>query len=326
MRKLASIQRITDIKPNPNADSIETLTVLGWNVTEKKNKFAVGDLCIYFEIDSILPQLPEFSFMEKHQYILRTIRLRGQLSQGLCGGLDILPDGLNIQEGMDVTELLGIKKFERKIPVDMEGISRGYFPTIVGKTDETRVQSCPQLLNEFAGKRVAFTQKIEGTSASYVNDQGDIHICSHTHSMIESEASIYWKMEKKYNISKILKQEGHFAIQGEITGPDIDGNQMGLLELDFFVFKVFNNDTQSYLSIDEMVAFCERNRLKHVPILAYNIAFDFTIEELLELAKGNYQPSGKKQEGIVIVPMQPCYSEELCGNLSMKVINNEYLL
>jgi RNA ligase (TIGR02306 family) len=100
MRKLASVQRIINIEPIKNADSIEVVSVLGWKVVAKKGDFQVGDLVIYFEIDSILPKLPEFDFMEKHSYILRTIRM-----QGLCWVADTLPRGLEIYEGLDVTEL-----------------------------------------------------------------------------------------------------------------------------------------------------------------------------------------------------------------------------
>lgn len=326
MRKLASIQKVLHIEPVVNSDNLEVLTVLGWKVVARRNEFQVGDLVIYFEIDSILPELPQFEFLAKTKYRLKTQRLRGQLSQGLCWNVGILPSGVEIKEGLDVTELLGVTKYEEEIPEEMVGVSRGFHPKIVSKTGEVRVQSQPELLKEFMGKRVAFTQKIEGYSSSYINDNGNIHVCSHTHSLIEDTKSVYWQMAHKYNLIDTLKAIGNFSIQGEIAGPGIIGNPLGLQEVELFVFRVFDNDKQQYLGIEELREFCSKHNLQPVPLTYENVEFNFNTEELLEMAKGFYSPSGHPQEGVVIVPMKPTYSEVLCGNLSMKVINNDYLL
>ncbi|MDF2880148.1 MAG: 2-5 ligase [Clostridiaceae bacterium] len=325
MRKLASIQKITKLVPHFNADTLDIATILGWKCVVKKGQFKEGDLCIYFEIDSILPKIPEFEYMAINNYRLKTLRLRGQLSQGLCWTTDILPTSTEIFEGKDVTELLGVEKYEDEFPEEMIGVSRGYHPTIVSKTGEERVQSFPKLIDEFMGKKVAITTKIDGYSASYIKNNDDYHVCSHTHSLLKDENSVYWKMEKKYNIIEILKKAGNYSIQGEIAGPGIMKNKLGLKENELFVFRIFNNDTQSYLSPEELIDFCKKYGLKHVP-MKLNVTFEFTLEELLELAKGVYESSNHQREGIVIIPMIPCYSEILCSNLSMKVINNDYLI
>ena len=97
MRNLASIQRILSIR------SI-------------KGEFNVGDLCVYCEIDSLLPEKPEFEFLRKNNFRIRTLRLRGAISQGICFPLSILPEGIEVKEEMDVTDLLGIIKYDPPEP------------------------------------------------------------------------------------------------------------------------------------------------------------------------------------------------------------------
>ena len=112
MRKLASIQRIKSLEPIPGADAIDKATVLGWQLVVKKGEFQVGDPCVYCEIDCLMPQREEFAFLQPRGMHIRTVRLRGQYSQGICFPLAILPAGTPIDDGMDVTELLGITKYE----------------------------------------------------------------------------------------------------------------------------------------------------------------------------------------------------------------------
>jgi len=139
MRKLASIQRIKNLEPIAGADAIEKATVLGWQLVVKKGEFAIGDLCVYCEIDSRLPDRPEFEFLKARGMRIRTVRLRGQISQGICFPLSILPVYTDVQEDTDVTELLDITKYEPPIPAQLAGVAKGLFPSFIPKTDETRV-------------------------------------------------------------------------------------------------------------------------------------------------------------------------------------------
>lgn len=93
MRKLASIQKIIGLEPIEGADNIMKAKVLGWELVIKKGEYAVGDFCIYCEIDSVLPNKPEFEFLKSKNFRIRTIRLRGQISQGICFPLSMLPEG-----------------------------------------------------------------------------------------------------------------------------------------------------------------------------------------------------------------------------------------
>ena len=89
MRKLASIQKIVDLQPIPKADRIEVATIQGWQCVVKKGEFQVGDLCVYFEIDSLLPEKPVFEFMRDRKFRVRTIKLMKCVSMGLILPLSI---------------------------------------------------------------------------------------------------------------------------------------------------------------------------------------------------------------------------------------------
>lgn len=147
MRKLASIQKVIKVEPIPDADAIEMIQVLGWELVSKKGEFLPGQLCVYCEIDSFLPIAPEFEFLRKSCYRkmadgtegfrIKTVRLRSQLSQGIAFPMSILPEG-NYQEGDDVTDILNIVKYEPPIPACLDGIKKGDFPSFIPKSDETR--------------------------------------------------------------------------------------------------------------------------------------------------------------------------------------------
>lgn len=155
-RKLATFRKVTNLQPIPEADLIEVATVSGWEVVVKKGEFKVGDLGMYFEIDSFLDvSKPEFSFLAKHSRnwngktgaIIRTMKLKKQLSQGLL--LPVFPyfnkytsynifgvPFLDIPEetllGMDFTKELGVLKYERDIEetADENFLSRIYFQVV----------------------------------------------------------------------------------------------------------------------------------------------------------------------------------------------------
>ena len=157
MRRLASIQTVNAVEPIPNADAIEKIRVLGWWVVAKKGEHKPGDKVVYCEIDSLLPERPEFEFLRASSFKpaqtdaagaailpagfrIKTVKLRGQVSQGICFPLSILPPGAPTEEGADVTDLLGVRKWEPPLPVGMGGKVKGRFPGFLPKTDETRVQ------------------------------------------------------------------------------------------------------------------------------------------------------------------------------------------
>jgi len=341
MRKLASIQIIKEVKEHPNADRLEILSFnnIGWQCVSRKGEFKSGDFCIYFELDSLIPMKPWSQFLAKKDkpekpVRLRTVRLRGELSQGLAMPVNILMaykdqlDEWPLVEGTDVTEILGITKYEPIIPACLNGEVKGRRPSWLPKTDSDRIQSFPELIGEFQGKLVVIAQKIDGTSCSISYREGEKDVCGRNWSLKEGDNS-YWKVAKKYDVLGKLKEISektgiNYGIQGECIGPGIQKNRLALSDHELWVFDVRNLNEGKYLGFYERKEFCDRLQLQMVPTLQI-CRFEFaTIDELLELAKGKYS-SGQHQEGIVIRPVHEFYSNVLKGRASFKVINNEFL-
>lgn len=326
MRQLVTIQTVDNLIPIPNADNIEIAHVLGWQVVVKKGEFKIGDKCIYFEIDSVVPPLPEYEFLAARRYRVKTIRLRGELSQGLC--LPVPSEMASLDVGEDVTERMGVVKYDPPEISEGDGCSektRGGFPShLVSKTDEIRLQSKKRFLEEFNGVLVYSSVKCDGTSATFVMEDEELLVCSRNRAVKESENSKYWKMVYKYKINDILSEYPNYAIQGEICGPGIQENKLGLKELDLFVFNIKDIVKNRYLNYHDLILFCTENALNTVPIDNVFV-LSHTLAELLEMARGKY-PSGRHREGIVIRPIVETYSETLRGRASIKVINNDFLL
>jgi RNA ligase (TIGR02306 family) len=325
---LATIKIIDNLEPIENADAIEKATVEGWSVVVKKGEFQIGDLCVYIEIDTVAPEKPEFEFLRPRGFRIKTIRLKKVLSQGIVFPMSVLPHR-NYYIGEDVTDIIGITKYERPLDPALSGIAKGNFPGFISKTDETMIQSVKAVIEELKGNSYYISTKIDGTSATYFyHETKGYGACSRRLELCEGD-SIYWQMGAKHDLANKLKKyyDDHgiyLTIQGEIAGPGIQKNRLELKEHQFFVFNVFNITTGEYFDYYDMLDVCLELGLQTVPIEETGNCFGYTLEELLEKAKGNY-PSGQYKEGIVIRPMNEMYSDRLHGRLSFKVISNDFL-
>jgi len=334
-RKLATIRKIINIEPIDGADKIEVATVDGWKVVVKKDEFKIGELAIYCEIDSfisheIAPFLSKGKEPKEFEGIkgerLRTVRLRGQLSQGLL--LPIEPTCASIEsllfEGLDVTTPLGIIKWEPKIPAQLAGQVKGNFPEGVPKTDQERIQNVNRSTFDFY-RTLSWevTEKLHGSSCTfYVDGEGGFHVCSRNLDLKEDENNAYWKAARKYDIENKLKLAGlkNIAIQGELIGEGINGNQYKSV-LDFYVFDMYETETYTYATPQMRQILAEQLGLKHVPVLVNGYIFkdDESIQSLLTLAEGKSKLNDSNREGLVFKSMLP-------GNGSFKAISNEWLL
>ncbi len=349
MRKLASIQTVGAVEPIANADAIEKIRVLGWAVVVKKGDFKVGEKLIYCEIDSLLPERPEFEFLRGSSFKpcqtdasgqlvlpsgfrIRTVKLRGQVSQGICFPLSLLPAGVETNEGADVTAELGIVKWEPPVPVGLGGRVKGPFPAFLPKTDETRVQVLPQVLERHRGKKFYVTEKLDGTSFTAFLRQEEFGICSRNLWMDETDPSnvlarlaIQLKLEDKLRLAK--KRLGHdLAIQAEVIGPGIQGNKYQLSEVTLRVFNVLDIDRYTLLDHAAMNASLAEMQLESVPQLG-SIILGHTVDELVAFSEGvSILKSDVQREGIVLRPFQEEQDDEIGGRLSFKVINPKFLL
>ena len=334
-RKLASIQRILALEPIEGADFIERATVQGWSCVTRKGEFKVGYLCVYFEIDSMLPERDEFEFMKPRGMRVKTIRLKGQIAQGLA--LPIKKMGLNInylQEGDDVTGILGVKKYlrpgDKEARAKLNGYAKGTLPGFFRKTDEFRIQSYPKLLDDMAGMEVYQTTKLDGSSMSvYYNNKIDepFGVCSRNLNLKEDDQNSFWKVANQYNLRDKLTQLGvNIVVQGELCGPGVQHNPLELDDLDVYIFNAYYLDEGRYADLDELVSICNRLGLKTVPI-EKTYTFSHSLSSILEEAKGKYEGTKNPREGIVVRPCKSQLSPRLgYALLSMKCVSNDYLL
>lgn len=329
-RKLVSIQTVDAIAPIEGADNIQQARVMGWTVVIKKGEFAAGDPCVFFEIDSVLPAGPAWSeFLRARGHRVRTLRLRGVLSQGLALPVSILGDvDLAALRDHDLRERLGVTKYEPALP-DAKEIA-GPFPARVPKTDEIRLQSALGVLDELAGQDFYVTTKLDGTSATFVRDaDSGFTACTRNWALGRGENHV-WRLADRHALEEKLPVD--FAIQGEVCGPGIQKNRLGLPAVELFVFSVYDLRGARFLPHAEFVAFCAERGLRTVPVERVvqgdeARAFAHSLDYWLEAARGSYPGTKSRKEGIVVRPLVEQRSETLGGSrLSFKVINNDFLL
>lgn len=332
-RKLASIQLVAEIRPIEGADAIEVARINNWDVVVKKGEFKVGDFCIYCEIDSFLPIKEEFEFLRKSSYKkmagqegfrLKTIRLRGQLSQGLLLPIHVLPLGEVVSEGMDVTEMLGIVKYEPPIPAELAGKVRGNFPSFLRKTDEERVQNLTKFYDNWVEQELDFyvTEKLDGSSATFYINNGEFGVCSRNLDLAETEENTFWKVARELKIEEKLRASArNLAIQGELIGEGIQGNPYGIKGQTVKFFNVFDIDSQTYYGLPMFLAIMKHEfKLETVPVLTNLIMkLPKTIDEALAFADGKSVLNDKfDREGVVFRTMD--------RTISFKAISNTFLL
>ena len=342
-RKLASIQRIWKIEPIEGADRIELANVLGWQCVVNKGQFKPMDLAVYFEIDSFLPIREEFEFMRASSYRktdimgegfrLRTMKFRGQISQGLLLPISqFLELPSDIELGSDVTEILGVRKWEIEEKVTTGGTVIGTLPIDVPHTDETRVQAEPDLIGDFANMEYYITTKMDGSSHSVSIDEDGFHVTGHNYEYKDDGKSAFYDLVKRDNIKdkvrKYFEENGLklITLQGELCAPGIQQNRLKLTRPEWYVFTIRIDGKR--VGLRKMQEICDSLGLMMVPV--EEVGMDLpskypTVEALLERADGEY-PKGGRKEGIVIRPTEPIISERISSALSMKVVSNKYLL
>ena len=361
-RKLASVQRIKAIKPIEGADRIEIVQVLNWDCVAQKGEYQIGDMVIYFEIDSLLPDIPAFEFLKGsswsqklNKYKIRTHKFRGQISQGLVIPIRQLTEiynqinksalsSIDYDEGDDLTELLKIEKYEPPVSNGPLGdlIHHEWY---VPKTDEERVQVCaenvlPEYIKSEQGDWYE-SVKLDGTSCTAGLFE-DAFLIGGRNQWYKDE-NMYTTTVKKYITEEKLRAyhetTGMYVVfQGELCGPGIQCNRLGLKEKDWFIFNVFTSDTgkmDSYTKCDllNMLNICEYFGLKTVPLIPFEAKFDFktttdideTVENLLKCVdsikyRTFFDDASPNQiaEGVVFRMNDMSYS--------FKVISNKFLL
>lgn len=332
-RALATVERVMDVQPIPDADAIDVATVRGWKVVVKKGEFRPGDTCLYIEIDSLLPvRFPAFAFLEPRGvktveaedgssvtgHVLKTVKLRGQISQGL-----VLPWRGVEDTGADVTAILGIVKYEPPIPASLSGQIMGNFPTqFAPKTDAERVQN---LTGSFASLVEASgwvaTEKIDGTSVTFVKDPGTgkLRVASRNWELFPSEDLSSMKLARQLGLERILDRG--MAVQGEMYGEGIQGNPLGIKGHRLALFAVYQDRVQ-------LPVFAWPIELRELGVPVLPLTLPKTVEEVVAQVygmKSTISPQ-RQAEGLVWHAFDSSEFDVLDGRSCFKVINNAYLI
>lgn len=345
-RKLASIRNVNEIRPIEGADKIELALVDGWQCVVKKDEFKPGDPGVYFEIDSYLPIEERYEFLRKSSYKkipdqlqgqraegfrLKTVKLRGQISQGLILPLDLFPELKTTAAGTDVTEMLNVELYEPPVPANLAGQVRGKLPGFLKKTDEERIQNLPEYFTQYKDMAFECTEKIDGSSMTVYYTADDLGVCSRNLNLKEDEANTLWKVTNELELHKLLKElNKNMALQGEIAGEGIQKNPLKIKGQHFFLFNAWDIDKREHLPPEERMEifhFLEKRvPIKHVPVIspAMKVFEEYkTMGELLDFAVGkSLLNKDVHREGVVFKSLESIGREIV----SFKAISNKYLL
>ena len=324
MRKLASVQRVLEKKQIAGACLIEAYRVNGWWVVDKKDAYEVGDLVVYCEVDSWIPHtLAPFLTKPGHsprEYLgvkgerLRTVKLKGQISQGLL--LPIVED--NSEEGQDFSDILGIIKWEdTRYMANMD--ARGSFPDFIPKTDQERVQNLDRTLEKYYGQSFEVTVKRDGSSlTAFVNGEKS-GVCSRNVNLKETEDSAFWAAANSLSlIPKILSTGRNLALQGELMSQKIQGNYEKVQGIEWNCFDIYDIDARKYLLPKERRELCKQLNIPHIKVVEEDFVLCHNVDQLLEMAEGPGVNPGVKREGVVLKHNKT--------DFSFKAISNSYLL
>jgi RNA ligase (TIGR02306 family) len=335
-RKMATIRCIDELNPIEGADKIEVATVGGWKVVCQKGLYTVGDLAVYCEIDSFIPTtIAPFLTRDGHYpktyegvegERLKTVKLRGQISQGLLLPLKEMYGalrGLNDHfDGQDVSENLGIVKYEPPVSAQLAGIAKGSFPSQIPKTDQERCQNLKREISASIGTAFEVTEKLDGSSMTVYLLDGVFGVCSRNLDLKESEGNTFWKAARELDLeTKMRDTADNFAIQGELIGEGIQKNIYGIKGHEFHVYDMYDILVGAYMPPAQVSNNCEKFGLHHCPVLDDNcILTEYdTVDRLLELAEGKSRLNSKvDREGLVFKAVN--------GGFSFKAISNKFLM
>ena len=362
-RKMVTVRKIDDVLPIEGADKVELLQLGGWQCVSGKGNFKRHDYAVFFEIDSFLPMSDDrFSFLAKNATTfegvvgarIKTIRLRGQLSQGLCLPLSEfpeIPEDIYGEDGehIDFADLLGVKKWEPNIPAQLAGKVKGNFPSFIPKTEQERVQNLWGKLtapgtkvykgndsegnpiledvpgNKYDAYTYEVTVKLDGSSMTiYMDADGNFGVCSRNLDLIETEGNSFWNVVRRDGLEekmrKLFMSYGPMAVQGELIGPGIQGNHEGLKEIEFRVFDIYDIKSGTYVTPHQRFMLTDLYGFKRVPIVHNSTVFDTSLGLDYWLAKAS-GPSmvADTREGLVFT----CNEDP---SFSFKIISTDYLL
>ena len=328
---LAYIGKIMEVTPIDGADKIERAVVNCveggvWEGVVPKGEYAEDDHCEVYLHDALVPATERFSFMKKHKYRVRIHTMRGARSECLIMPVTDLTEPMSV--GMDITQLCDVYKYEKPIAASMWGTVRGPFPSFIPKTDEIMVQKAADMLKRLQGRSYYISIKYDGTSVTFYKRNGVFHVCSRNNDLHDDGGSVYWVNNSGSIYWQIARDYGlvdHFlndlAIQGEIIGPKIQKNPLGLDKRMCIAFNRYSIADRKYEDYLALQTFASGAGMQTPSVVDAGDAFDYDMDALIDMASQMLYPNGKAAEGIVVRETQAARPS---SRISFKVLNPNY--
>ena len=296
---LVYVGKVIQLDQIPDAHFIASATVVcgeggKWRGIVRKDECSVGQECLVYLPDAVVPECDQMRFLEKYKWRVRMCRFRGAPSEVLI--MPIPEERVwEVKVGTDVTAACGVTRYHKPVPVHLQGLMKGPFPGFIPKTDELNYQSHLELVEALHGHAYYITEKADGSSTTAYRYKDQFGVCSRNLELVRDENNGYWKVVMKYGLEEKLP-EG-YALQWETCGPKIQGNPMGIEEIDGFAFSAFYIPDQRYLTMDEFFPFCRKLGFPTVRLI--EMAPEFDKETVEKLGEGTYG-NGKEREGVVV--------------------------
>lgn len=329
----STVFTIKEILKHPNADKLELVQPLGWQVVTEKGLRKSGDRCVYIQPDSIVPDKWSIEWGVK-QYLkgsdknrVGQIRLRGEPSFGFIVGL---PEELSYKEdGEDVSEYFGITKYEPPLRVTCGDADKDH-PLFPKYTDIENLRNFPELFT--LGEEVIAAEKCHGTNCRIGVIEGEIMAGSMNYRRKRPEnnmhSNTYWFPYTIESVKNCIDTEGplykQFILFGEVYGSSIQkgysydtDNNIG-----FRVFDILRDGR--YVTYDEMKDICDKYGVQTMPVLYRG---PYSLKEIKRASEGGTVIGENKhiREGVVVRPVIE-RTDPKVGRLVLKYINDEYLL
>lgn len=345
-RELCYVVAIDKIEPITGSDNCEAAVVGGWRIMTRKGTFKPGDLAIYFEIDSKVPETEVFSFLEKKHYKVKTQKYTfGGKGNFVSQGLLMHPKdfdwdtytneegvycifnpkkGASYPEGHFLTAELGVKYSDADDNKRKAASADKY---------KKMAQRKPELFFKPWARWMitTFTLKKEAWKKDY-------RVCSRNVSFDDPSKACYYDtnvclaMSKRYNMEEVLEKLfedfnetyntiSFVTVQGETYGRDIQKRDYDMDDHDFMAFNLiigFKGGLTKRFNPREMTDILERYNIPCVPIVSEHFILPDTVDELLKMATGKSAIDGGMREGLVF--------RSYDGANSFKAVSNEFLL
>lgn len=335
---LATIEKIVSIEPHPDPEvtRIEIVRVLGYQSVVSKGLHHVGELIGWINPDTLVKRANWNKFLWPKNDIdglnggdirIKTVRIRGQLSEGLVVSLNNFSN-INRFEGVDISDALGVFKYEKTAIFKLQSIQKGNYPShILPKTDEPRIKNFPLVLSELNDTDIVIRLKYDGSSSLFMINNNEYQVGSRSFLLKEGDNNPWWYVSKKYNIrEKLISLGVNIALNAECIGPQMNGNKLKLMDKEIAIFNAYCIDERRYLNDAELENLCLKTDLPIARKLYSGKNVWYNIEDLQSWTNNVKYDCGEWAEGVVVRTKIEKYSNVLRGRFSFKVLNENFLL